>query len=69
MTKFNKKIKSMSTEALGKILKDLEAELLFDNSNISRDGKPKREQDFGKMKFKKRNIARIKTELSSREEE
>lgn len=66
MTKFNKKVKNMSTEDLDKLLKDLKTELLFDNTNISRDGKPKRETDSGKMKFKRRNIARIKTELSKR---
>lgn len=66
MTKFNKKIKKMPDKDLNKALIELRQELLFDNTHISQDGKPTRKEDTGKMSYKKRNIARILTEIEAR---
>lgn len=66
MTKFNKKIKKMPDKDLNNALIELRQELLFDNTHISQDGKPTRKEDTGKMSHKKRNIARILTEIEAR---
>ena len=69
MTKFNKQIKAMSLEQLCEARDELRKEIMVDNTKIGWDTKPKKEIDIGKMKYKKRNLARVLTEISARESE
>jgi ribosomal protein L29 len=64
--KFLSRIKDMSIAELEDLLKELRMEMFRDKTKINHDGKPVREKDIGKMIHKKKNIARVMTELRLR---